>query len=326
MKALLLEDIGKIGVGEVPEPVPGQGQVLLKIKAAAICRTDAKMWKMGHRDLVLPRILGHEICAVRTDDGKRHVVWPGTSCGKCEYCNSGLENLCGDMKIMGFHSDGGMAEFAVASEAALIEVPEGLSDGLASLAEPVACTMNAVKMGKVQPGQKVLIIGGGPVGLMMALAIKGSGADPTVSEINPEKRELSRSFQEKTGIPVKGELPEGGYHVAINAAPSLAAFQTGIKKLLTGGTFCIFSGFTDVKDEIAKEIVNVLNEIHYRQLKITSAYGCTRDQMRSALELIEKRADDFSLLIQKTLVLEEAPDALSEIWNGNALRHVIEFE
>ncbi len=325
MKALLLEEIGKIAVAEVPMPKPWTDETLIRINSAALCRTDAKMWKMGHRDLVLPRILGHEICGTREDNGRRCVVWPGDACGKCASCRDGYENLCGAMRISGFHQDGGLAEYAVVKESSLVEIADDLPDEVACLAEPVACTMNALKMADVQKGRKVLILGAGPVGLMMALAVKSREAEPTVSEINPEKIRLSKGFQDKTGIKVVEDLPEGGFHAAINAAPSLETFRTGIKKLLAGGCFCIFSGFTDSNDQIAKEIVDVLNEIHYRQLRITSAYGCTRPQIRSAAELIRQRSDEFFLLVEKYISLEEVPGALPAVWDGKVLRYVVKF-
>ncbi len=325
MKALLLEEIGKIAVAEIPVPEPGPGETLIRVNSAALCRTDAKMWKMGHRDLVLPRVLGHEICATREDNGKRCVVWPGESCGECGICQSGYENLCQAMRISGFHRDGGLAEYMVAKESSLVEIEDDVPDEVACLAEPVACTMNALKMADVQKGQKVLILGAGPVGLMMALAVKSREAEPTVCEINPGKIRLSKEFQDKTGIKVAEELPEGGFHVAINAAPSLETFGTGIGKLLTGGCFCIFSGFTETNDDAAKEIVNLLNEIHYRQLRIASAYGCTKPQVRLAADLIRQRADDFSLLVENTVSLGEVPGLLPEIWEGKVLRYVVKF-
>ncbi|WP_430981841.1 hypothetical protein [Halorhodospira halophila] len=66
------------------------------------------MWQSGHRDLVLPRVLGHELC-VRGEDGRRYAVWPGASCGRCQACRSGAENLCRAVAVLGFHRDGGIS-------------------------------------------------------------------------------------------------------------------------------------------------------------------------------------------------------------------------
>jgi L-iditol 2-dehydrogenase len=325
MKALQLKGIGKIGVEEIPIPQPKKGQVLTKVRSSAICRTDAKMWKMGHRDLILPRVLGHECCVIREDTGNRYVIWPGNACGHCRACRNGYENMCKDMQIFGFHQEGGLAEYAVVAESNLVPVPDNLSDNLACLAEPLACTVNALKMADIQKGQKVLIYGAGPVGLMMALAAKISGCDPTICEINPEKIKISQNFQNKTGIRVIKKVAQSQWHTVINAAPALEIFKEGIGRLESGGCFCIFSGFTDNTGSIAKELVKVLNDIHYRQLRVSGSYGCTRKQIRQALEILQNHGEDLSLLIEKTISIEDVPEVLPKIWAGGALRYVVQF-
>src|SRR6056297_2322888 len=88
---------------------PPAGYVRVRVLCCAVCRTDAKMWSEGHRDLVLPRVPGHEIVAV-DQSGARYVVWPGISCGVCPSCLAGQENRCRYLKILGFHKDGGFAD------------------------------------------------------------------------------------------------------------------------------------------------------------------------------------------------------------------------
>lgn len=323
MKALQLKDIGSICIEEIPVPRPRKGQVLMKVKSSALCRTDVKMWKMGHRDLMLPRVLGHECCAIREDNGRRYVIWPGNACGHCGSCRTGYENLCDAMQILGFHQDGGLAEYTVVSESSLVPVPDNLSDDLASLAEPLACTINALKMADIQDKQKVLIYGAGPVGLMMAYAAKIKGVVPTICEINPEKINLSRVFQNKTGIRVTDRVFDEKFDGVINAAPALEIFKEGIGRLQSRGGFCIFSGFTDTASAVPQEIIRALNDIHYRQLRISGAYGCTREQMGAALEILHHHGDDLSLLIEKTISIDHVPEVLPRIWSGKALKYVV---
>lgn len=325
MKALQLKGIGKIGIEDIPVPEPQNGRILMKVMSSALCRTDAKMWKMGHRDLILPRVLGHECCAIREDTGKRYVIWPGNACGRCTPCRNGYENLCKNMHILGFHKDGCLAEYTMVAESNLVPVPDNISDDLACLAEPIACCINALKMADVQKGQQILIFGAGPVGLMMALAAKAWEAVPTVCEINPEKIKISLHFQDKTGIRVTDNLPQNQWEKVINAAPSLETFKEGIIRMDSGGCFCIFSGFTDTSGYNAKEIISILNLIHYRQLRICGAYGCTREQMQQAMEIFRNHQDDLSLLIEKRILLHEVPEVLPEIWDGKAMKYVVKF-
>ena len=145
MIRMVLKGIRQLAVEELSEPREGDTPdscVRVDVLACAVCRTDAKMWEQGHRDLVFPRVLGHEM-VVKDRKGKRFIVWPGKSCGHCPYCRAGRENLCDDMKITGFHSDGGFAHQAVLPALSLIHVPDELDIHAACFAEPVGCVINA---------------------------------------------------------------------------------------------------------------------------------------------------------------------------------------
>ncbi|MEZ4524727.1 MAG: alcohol dehydrogenase catalytic domain-containing protein [Desulfobacterales bacterium] len=317
MYALQLEKIGLLKEKEIPIPKPGPGEVLLRVMHCAVCRTDAKMWKQGQRDLVLPRVLGHEICGILPESGKRFAVWPGNSCGCCAFCQSGQENLCLHMQILGFHKDGGFAEYAAVQEKSLIPVPDGLPSELACLAEPLGCTLNAMEQSGVKENQKVLIYGAGPVGLMAGISARYLGAVPFVMEIRPERTALSKAFREQIGMDVCGN--EMKFDIAVNAAPSTDTFAHGLSRLRAGGSFCLFSGLTD-----GKEISSVqLNEIHYRQLQICGAYGCTKKQMETALNILTEYGREAALLTEKQIDLHQVPEILPRILAGQAMKHVI---
>ncbi len=321
MRSLQLKAVQQLYLLESPVPNPGPGEVLIKVSHCALCRTDAKMLQQGQRDLVLPRILGHEICGTRVETGERFAVWPGQSCGLCPPCAGGWENLCSRMKIVGFHMDGGFAEYVKISKSSLLKVPESLPDPLACLAEPLACTLNALEQGKVSKDQTILIYGGGPVGLMMAMAAKSLEANPFVVEQNPVKFQRSEKFRRALGI--EGALDCHSFHsstfdVVVNAAPSPGILPEGIGKLKAGGCFCLFSGLTGDTAFPA----SLLNEIHYRQLHLAGAYGCTRRQMEWALTLLAALPEPAACLIDGIIDLEEIPAALEAILAGNALKFI----
>ena len=154
---------------------------VFKVRCCAVCRTDAKMWSQGHRDLHLPRVPGHEM-VVTDDGGSRFAVWPGKSCGHCRYCMAGRENLCEEMKIMGFHTDGGFAPRVRVPLSGLVPLPEVLSDPVACFAEPVGCVFNLLDKVKPVAGERVIIYGGGTMGLITALAFMDLGAQVLVIE------------------------------------------------------------------------------------------------------------------------------------------------
>ncbi|GBC61608.1 alcohol dehydrogenase [Desulfonema ishimotonii] len=318
MKALQLEKIGLLNVTERPVPEPGPGEVRMRITHCAVCRTDAKMWQMGHRDLRLPRVLGHEICGILPESGERFVVWPGKACGQCAPCRSGQENLCRKMEIIGFHKNGGFAEYATVPCSALIPVPDDLPGHIACLAEPVACALNGLKQAGVRTGDRVLIYGAGPVGLMLGMAARAWGAHPFIRDIRPERLARNREFSERAGIGCAAP-EETGFDAAINAAPASATFSDGLTRLKPGGTFCIFSGLIDD----APVPVSALNEIHYRQLHITGAYGCTFAQMKAALEILSAHRETSGLLIEDTIGLNGVTGILPEIFKSRALRFIV---
>jgi len=102
------------------------------------------MWWQGHRDLILPRVPGHEIAGYDDRSGHLYTVWPGQSCGKCRYCTDGRENLCEKMRIIGFHSDGGFARYVSVPTSCLIPVNEEIAPRILTFAEPAACILDAL--------------------------------------------------------------------------------------------------------------------------------------------------------------------------------------
>jgi L-iditol 2-dehydrogenase len=321
MKCLLLEAVGRLKPAEILPPKPGQGEIVLKVSHCSVCRTDAKMWYEGHRDLILPRILGHEICGSDEKSGSRFVVWPGKSCGECSPCRAGLENLCRHMSILGFHRDGGYAEHTSVPVSSLIPVPAALPGHLACFAEPLGCALNALEQLGLSSGMSLLIYGGGTLGLLLAMAARAIGVEAFLIETNSRKLYRSMKFQRSLVITGGLTCDRGEFDAVINAAAAPSTFIEGIYKLKAGGWFCLFSGFSG-GDPIP---LGLINEIHYRQLHVVGAYGCTRDNMGKALVLLQCYRDDIESLIEDRIGLEQVPDALSAVLAGQALKFVLVF-
>jgi D-arabinose 1-dehydrogenase-like Zn-dependent alcohol dehydrogenase len=322
MKALVLREKGRLRLEELPEPVAGADEVAIRVSWCALCRTDAKMWDQGHRDLVLPRVLGHEICGVRGDTGERCVVWPGESCGGCEHCGNGAENLCSEMRILGFNRDGGLAETVTAKRTSLIEVPYGLPDRLACMAEPLACALNALDLADIRPGMSVLVFGAGAVGLLIALAARAAGCSVSVVEISEEKLRMSKEFRHNLEIQSVSTQTRERFDVVVNACPAVETLVSGVSLLKSQGRFCLFSGFVGEQPVPA----TALNEIHYRQLHLVGAYGCTRSQMIRAVELLDVYQSQVSLLIQEEITVGSVESALPGILSGNSLKIVVNIQ
>ncbi len=299
---------------------PREGFKLLKVQYCAICRTDAKMWHEGHKDLVFPRVPGHELVAGDAE-GKMFTVWPGVSCGVCAYCRAGRENLCEHMKIMGFHSDGGFADHVLAPEKSLIAVPELIPAPIACFAEPTGCAINALNKLKLKSGERIVIYGGGTLGLIAALVCLSRDAVPLIIEKNEEKIDKAKAFLDETGIQCRKDTTESEFDAALNACPDPIAFNLGTVKLGKGGRFSFFSGLT--KNQNIK--THIINLMHYKEIELFGAYGLTRSDMAAAVDLIEQNPTPFEELIEDLVSPHQIPDLLPIVLSGKSLKYIIDF-
>ena len=301
-------------------PIVEPGYQSLKVLYCAVCRTDAKMWNEGHRDLVFPRVPGHEFVAA-DQDGRRYTVWPGTTCGHCAHCRKGNENLCEEMQITGFHHDGGFADHVVVPEDSLIPVPQGIRDHLITFAEPVGCVHHALHKLQPTPGQRIIIFGGGTLGLLTALVAKTKGLSPLVIEKNSAKIEKALSFLDKAAIPCVKETNAGEFDLAVNACPDIIAFSLCVSKLDKGGKLAFFSGLK--KNETLES--NLINLMHYKEIELYGAYGLTRRDMVAGLDFIHGREELLEHLIEAVIPPDQAPGIMPRVLDGKAFKYILDF-
>jgi nicotinate-nucleotide--dimethylbenzimidazole phosphoribosyltransferase len=278
------------------------------------------MWDEGHRDLVFPRVPGHELVA---EDalGKRFAVWPGNSCGTCVYCRNGRENLCENMKITGFHTDGGFADWILAPQNNLIAVPDSIASPIACFAEPTGCVINALDKLKLQRGERMVIYGGGTLGLIAALVCLSRDAVPLIIEKNEEKIDKAGAFLDETGILCRKDTTQSQFDAALNACPDPIAFNLSMTKLGKGGRFSLFSGLT--KNQTIQ--TNMINLMHYQETALFGAYGLTRRNMAEAVALIAQNPVPFEKLIEKVVLPQQIPDLLWDVLGGKSLKYIVDF-
>ncbi|MHC4872234.1 MAG: alcohol dehydrogenase catalytic domain-containing protein [Planctomycetota bacterium] len=317
MQAIVVEKIGSFEIKDLPVPEPGVGEVLVEVAVTGVCRTDLKIIEVGHRDLVLPRIPGEEVvgtvtkvgAGVSEDNlGKRVYIYPGTSCGKCKSCLQGAGNLCRSMQIMGFHRDGGFADFLIAPVDTLIEIPEDVSFEKAVTVEPLSCCMNALELADLKREEKIGIWGGGPAGAFLSRAALAIGAEPTIIEPHPERRAYHSCAVEEAGDTL--------FDVVIPAVGSNEAYKESIKHLYPRGRFVAFSGLP--KDNACQEID--LNEMHYNETTITGAYGCSYRHGVEAMQLLAEGKIKVDDLISHKMKLAELGEALDIVRNKNGMK------
>ena len=306
MKAVLIEEIGSFKYTEMDVPVPKSGEALIKVNVTGLCRTDLKIIKVGHRDLVLPRVPGEEVIgiveAMGSDDpeisiGQRVYIYPGISCGECRPCKSGAGNLCEGMKIMGFHRDGGFAEYLSAPLKSLIPVPDELPDEEAIFAEPLSCCLNAIELARISEGDKVGIWGAGPAGTLLSRAVKAFGDTALNVEKDKRRRLLIEGYE---------TLPEKGLDAAFVAVGDKNAYTEAMESLGPRGRLVVFSGLP--KDDSLFQVD--FNRIHYLEQTVVGAYGCSYRHGVQALNMIAAGQVNVKDMISHKMPLSELEEAM----------------
>jgi len=344
MKAAILTEPGNLNIGEAPFPVCPAGGVLVKVMACGICAADVKMVTKGHRALVYPRILGHEIAGIvsqsRTKlfkEGDRVQVAPGLRCETCSQCRRGADNQCENREILGFTQNGGFADYvAVPIEGSLVgtltPIPEHVSYQNATLAEPLACCINAQDKVDVRDGDKVLIIGAGPMGLIHAALARLKGADKVlIAEIDTHRRKIAQLFgahrafdpiNENFFEAVTDATDQNGVSVIIFACSEAGLDKNFIKLLAPGGRVSLFSGTSALYSQIHLD----LNLVHYHEFVLAGAYGCSADQNRQALGLIASRKLSLRKIITRQVTLDNIAEGFEHTKSKKNLKSIMEAQ
>ncbi|MEM6987015.1 MAG: alcohol dehydrogenase catalytic domain-containing protein, partial [Pseudomonadota bacterium] len=250
MRATQLLNTGDIQTRDVPNPTPGPGEILIKVEAAGICGTDRHLYK-GEFPSVPGKTLGHEFSGIVVDsgdtaiaEGTRVTCDPNTWCGNCDQCLRGRVNLCVNNVATGIHRDGGFAEYCAFPATKAVALSNDLDPLHGAFCEPLACTLHGMDMGATQPGERVLIIGGGVIGLLALQIAKRAGGEVMLLTRSDAKQQLGRELGADLAVgtadAVKDQWPEGadlvvecaGVSDTVSLAPKLA--RTGGRVVILG--------------------------------------------------------------------------------------------
>jgi L-iditol 2-dehydrogenase len=316
MDCIQVKEIGGFHALRLPVRLPQQDEVLIKVSVTGLCRTDLKLIRVGHRDLVLPRIPGEEVVGEIADRGASVTglergdlvyVYPGAWCGVCPACRRGAENLCADMRIMGFHRDGGFAEYVTVQAKSVIPVPDGLPVEQAVFAEPLSCCLNALELAGLKPGMTVGIWGAGPAGTLLNRAARARGADAVNLESDPRRRAAIGGLE---------RCLDRDFDVCVVAVGAPAAYEEALVRLRPRGRLVVFSGLPPAEERIA---VN-FNQLHYREQSLVGAYGCAYRHGVAALNLLARGAVPVADLISHRLPLDRLAEALELVETRQSMK------
>lgn len=346
MLAVVYHGPKDIRIEEVPRPQITAGELLIKVLDASICGTDLRIYHGNHRKYPegTIRIPGHEVVGTIAEVGagvsgypigQRVFIAPNTGCGHCHECVRGNNNVCANYEAVGVTIDGGFAEYMRVpgnsiQQGNVIPVSESVDPAVTALMEPFACVLRGQNALHIQPGEIVLVMGAGPIGVMHVKLARSRGAGRViVSEPTPDRAaQAIRMGANRVVIPTQEDLAKviaeesggRGADVIIVAAPVHAAQESAIDLAAIGGRINFFGGLP--KD---RPLINLdSNQVHYKELVITGTTACSTADCWQTAQIINSGLVDLSDLVSQRFPLHEAEKAFAAAEDRKSLKIVLE--
>ncbi len=328
MRAAVLHGKGDLRVEEVEPPTPAADEVLVRVAACGVCRTDLHYLHGVPTFQPPPLILGHEISGTVEEApgggmevGRRVLLPPVIPCGECEYCRQGRGTLCRRMVMLGNHRNGGFAELVTAPISAVFPLPESLPLKEASILSDAFTTPYhaVINRAEVKPGQTVAVFGCGGVGLATVQIAALAGARVVAVDLVEKKLQLARSFgawevvnASEVEDPVKEirQLTGGGADVALEVIGRPATIQNAFNVLKWGGRLVVV-GYTD------KEVTLSGGRIMFREMEVVGSLGCGLQDVSRVIELAERGLLRVEEMVSHRAPLEEVNDLLGMLDRGD---------
>ncbi|OVE74184.1 hypothetical protein BVX94_01305 [bacterium B17] len=343
MKAVVFHAPEDERVEDVPKPECGDGELLVKIDACAVCGSDLKAFHVGNPRIKPPMVIGHEFTGIIEETGagvegysvgERIVMATSVSCGACAYCKKGLANLCVELSPMGYAYPGGMAEYISVPKRAVdnghvIKVPGDIKPEHAALAEPVSCGVNSCEQCNIEKGDTVLVMGAGPMGIINAVVARGFGASKIImSEINEFRLKQCESFgfdvlvnpgSEDLEQIIKDETDGLGADVVIVAAPAAQPQEQALSLARKHGTVCLFASLPE-----SRKMLNIDSRLlHYGELRVVGTSDSRPEHVETAVKLLSEGILPAEQLASHVMKLDDILNAYKLMETGEALRVVL---
>lgn len=204
MWGIKIEKPWEVACVEIDKPVPKEREALIKVRSAGICGSDIGAFRGTNPLVSYPRVIGHEIAGEiisipeNNERGLKagdHVIAdPYLYCGSCYPCSIGRTNCCTDLKVLGVHVEGGMAEYFTHPADMLWKLPERMPWELAPMAEPLTIALHGIHRGRLKAGEHVAIIGAGPIGILAAMSALAYGAEPIMIDLVDERLQEAKDL------------------------------------------------------------------------------------------------------------------------------------
>lgn len=324
MKALYMEQPWSIELKEIDQRPLQEGEALLKIHAAGICGSDIGAFRGTNGLVSYPRIIGHElageILSIPTDNpkglqvGDHVIVDPYLYCGSCYPCSIGRTNCCNDLKVLGVHVDGGIAETFSHPADMLVKVPEDMPWDIIPLAEPLTIALHGLHRLGLKAGEHIAISGAGPIGLLAAMAAIHYGAEPILIDLVEERLEFAKTLGVKYVVNLKtddllekikeytnGRLCE----CVMEASGANAAIRSALDIVCHAGRVA-FTGWPKKETPIPTDMIT-RKEIDIRGARTSAG------EFEEAIDLIYNDKVDVRKILTKVITIDEGPEILRDI-------------
>jgi L-iditol 2-dehydrogenase len=344
MKAAVYYAPGDIRVEDRPDPLPARDNLIAEVRYCAICGTDKKLATIGNPRCHPPRIIGHEMVGhvvhVGSDVegfalGERITLATTVACGNCPYCDLGLGNMCPNAKPISYDYDGAFAQRLAIPPLALaggnvLKVPDAVSDEAAALSEPLSCAINAQELVGVKAGDRVIVLGGGPLGALHAELAKALGAEEVMISQRSEPRLslLRRRLRDVVVIDgahedvasiVKERTSGLGADVVIVAGPTREAHELSIHLARKGGGISLFASLP--KDD--PDITFNSRILHYGELRVVGSSDSRPEHVAKGLRLMAEGKIDAEAIITHRVSLQNIHEGLDLMIDKQSLKVLV---
>ena len=327
-------------VADLPTPHAGPGELVLRNQVCGVCGTDVHIYhgEPGSADVNPPVVLGHEYSGEVVEVGKGvtgfavgdHVtVDPNIYCGHCAYCQNGKKQLCPSMEAIGVTRDGGFAQYSLIPASQAFKLEPTVPWEAAAMAEPLACCLHGIDLAGIQVGDKVCVVGGGAIGLLMVQLAKLSGASQIVlSEPNEKRRQVGLQLGANAAIdPTRPDAQEafaqvldGGANVVIECVGNVPAVKSAFQFAGKGATVLLFS-----VPKVDATFDLPLFDVYKKELTIKGSF-VNPDTHARAVALINSGKVDFGPIITHRFTLDQLPEAIAMQMSDASIKVVVEAQ
>ncbi|HEV2378372.1 MAG TPA: alcohol dehydrogenase catalytic domain-containing protein [Terriglobia bacterium] len=334
MKAAYYEGYRRISVGDCAPSPPERGEVQLKVSYCGICGTDLHLFD-GHMDhrMRLPQVFGHEmsgtVAAVGEDvsahkPGDRVTVRPLDPCGKCPACQRGHSHVCQKLKFIGIDSPGALQGLWTVPAHTLHRLPESIPLDLAALIEPLAVACHDVRLSETKKGDYVVVQGGGPIGMLIALVARAAGACVVISEVNPFRLNLAREFGFEALNPkevdllkhVTSQTNTAGADVVFEVSGSPSGAEGMTKLARVRGRIVVVAVFSEVPKVD-------LFQFFWRELSLRGARVYEPEDFEAAIALATSGSLPLRRMISEICPIDQIESAMTRLRSGGAVMKIL---